>query len=203
MDRKQHWDTVYTTKAATEVSWFQDNPALSLDLIDQSGILKTASIVDIGGGASRLVDALLAQNYSDVTVLDIAEPALAASKARLAANALRVHWITADITQWQPTLHYALWHDRAVFHFLTDAADRDAYRRALLAGTTSGSQIIIASFAPDGPERCSGLPVMRYAPETLQAELGTEFALQDARREEHRTPGGNIQRFQYSRLLRR
>jgi trans-aconitate methyltransferase len=116
MDRKQHWDTVYTTKAATEVSWFQDNPALSLGLIGQSGILKTASIVDIGGGASRLVDALLSQNYSDVTVLDIAEPALAAGKARLAANALRVHWITADITQWQPTRHYALWHDRAVFH---------------------------------------------------------------------------------------
>jgi trans-aconitate methyltransferase len=203
MDRKQHWDTVYTTKAATEVSWFQDNPALSLDLIDQSGMPKTAALVDIGGGASRLVDTLLAQNYSDVTVLDIAEPALAASKARLGDQAQRVHWITADITHWQPARHYAMWHDRAVFHFLTDAADRDAYRRALLAGTASGSQIVIASFAPDGPERCSGLPVMRYAPESLLTELGAEFALRDARREEHHTPGGSIQRFQYSCLLRR
>ncbi|QDO99112.1 class I SAM-dependent methyltransferase [Ferrovibrio terrae] len=203
MDRKQHWDTVYTTKAATEVSWFQDNPALSLDLIDQSGMPKTAALVDIGGGASRLVDTLLAQNYSDVTVLDIAEPALAASKARLGDQAQRVHWIAADITHWQPARHYAMWHDRAVFHFLTDAADRDAYRRALLAGTASGSQIVIASFAPDGPERCSGLPVMRYAPESLLTELGAEFALRDARREEHHTPGGSIQRFQYSCLLRR
>lgn len=203
MDRKQHWDTVYTTKAANEVSWFQDNPALSLDLIDQSGMPKTAALVDIGGGASRLVDTLLAQNYSDVTVLDIAEPALAASKARLGDQAQRVHWIAADITHWQPPRSYAMWHDRAVFHFLTDAADRDAYRRALLAGTASGSQIVIASFAPDGPERCSGLPVMRYAPESLLTELGAEFALRDARREEHHTPGGSIQRFQYSCLLRR
>lgn len=202
MDRKQHWDSVYTTKAATEVSWFQDNPALSLDLIGENSASQSAPLIDIGGGASRLVDALLVRGYSDVTVLDIAEPALAAAKARLSDQAQKVNWIVADITRWQPARPYALWHDRAVFHFLTDAADRAAYRRALIAGTTIGSQIIIASFAPDGPERCSGLPVMRYAPETLQTELGGDFALQDARREEHRTPGGNIQRFQYSRFRR-
>lgn len=202
MDRKEHWDTVYTTKAVDQVSWFQDTPALSLDLIGRSGVSGTAPVVDIGGGASRLVDALLAQGYSDVTVLDIAEAALSASRTRLGHRAQNVHWVVADITQWQPARRYALWHDRAVFHFLTDAADREAYRRALLAGTASGSRIIIASFAPDGPERCSGLPVMRYAPETLQTELGADFALEDARHEEHRTPGGNIQRFQYSRFRR-
>jgi hypothetical protein len=202
MDRKQHWDSVYTTKAATEVSWFQDNPALSLDLIGENSASTSAPLIDIGGGASRLVDALLVRGYSDVTVLDIAESALAATRARLSDQAQEVNWIIADITRWQPARPYALWHDRAVFHFLTDAADRAAYRRALIAGTVSGSHIIIASFAPDGPERCSGLPVMRYAPETLQTELGAGFALQDARREEHRTPGGNIQRFQYSRFAR-
>lgn len=198
MDRKQHWDTVYTTKAVDQVSWFQDTPALSLDLIGRSGVSRTAPLVDIGGGASRLVDALLGQGYSDVTVLDIAEAALSASRIRLGHLAQNVRWVVADITQWQPARCYALWHDRAVFHFLTDAADREAYRRALLAGTASGSQVIIASFALDGPERCSGLPVMRYAPEGLQTELGADFALEDARHEEHHTPGGNIQRFQYS-----
>lgn len=203
MDRKQHWDTVYTTKAHTDVSWYQESPALSLDFIRQSGLPKAAPLVDIGGGASRLVDALLAEGYGDVTVLDIASPALDVSKARLGEQASLVHWIAADITQWPPPRRYALWHDRAVFHFLTDATDRDAYRHTLLAGTNRGSHIIIASFAPDGPERCSGLPVMRYAPETLQAELGADFVLQAARQEEHRTPGGNLQRFQYSHLVRR
>lgn len=202
MDRKQHWDTVYTTKAVDQVSWFQDTPALSLDLISRSGTSRVAPLIDIGGGASRLVDALLAQGYSDVTVLDIAEAALSASRARLGNRAQNVHWVVADITQWQPARPYALWHDRAVFHFLTDHADRDAYRRALNMGTTAGSQVIIASFAPDGPERCSGLPVMRYTPESLQTELGADFALEDARHEEHRTPGGSIQRFQYSRFRR-
>lgn len=202
MDRKQHWDTVYTTKAETDVSWFQDSPALSLELIGESGVPANAALLDVGGGASRLVDALLARGYGDTTVLDIAEPALAASKTRLGTQAQRAQWIAADITQWLPSRRYALWHDRAVFHFLTDIADRAGYKRGLLAGTAPGSQIIIASFAPDGPERCSGLPVMRYSPDSLLAELGAGFSLQDSRLEEHRTPAGNIQRFQYSRLLR-
>ncbi|WP_341894557.1 class I SAM-dependent methyltransferase [Ferrovibrio terrae] len=202
MDRKQHWDTVYTSKAETEVSWFQDNPATSLALIEQAAIGLDAAVVDIGGGASRLVDALLARQYRSISVLDIAVDALAKSKARLGAQAADVTWIVADITRWQPPQQYALWHDRAVFHFLTDPADRLAYRTALLAGTAAGNRIIIASFALDGPERCSGLPVMRYAPETLQAELGTPFVLTDSRHEEHRTPGGGVQRFQYSCFIR-
>lgn len=202
MDRKQHWDTVYTSKAETEVSWFQDNPAVSLALIEQAAIAPDAAIVDIGGGASRLVDALLARQYRSVTVLDIAADALAKSKARLGEQAADVTWIVADITRWQPPRQYALWHDRAVFHFLTDPADRLAYKTALLAGTAAGSRIIIASFAPDGPERCSGLPVMRYAPEALQAELGAPFVLKESRHEDHRTPSGSIQRFQYSCFTR-
>lgn len=202
MDRKQHWDTVYTSKAETEVSWFQDNPALSLALIEQAAVGPDAAVIDIGGGASRLVDALLARHYRFVTVLDIAVDALAKSKARLGEQVSDVAWIVADITRWRPPRHYALWHDRAVFHFLTDPADRLAYKTALLAGTVTGSKVIIASFALDGPERCSGLPVMRYAPETLQAELGAPFVLTDSRHEEHRTPGGGVQHFQYSCLIR-
>ncbi|MCW0232069.1 MAG: class I SAM-dependent methyltransferase [Ferrovibrio sp.] len=202
MDRKQHWDSVYTTRAETEVSWFQDNPALSLALIQNSGIAHDAALIDIGGGASRLADALLAEGYGNLAVLDIAAAALEKSRTRLGEAASRIDWIVADITQWQPTRAYRLWHDRAVFHFLTEPSDRAAYKRALLAGTGAGSQIIIASFAPDGPERCSGLPVTRYSPQSLQTELGADFVLQESRHEEHRTPGGNLQHFQFSRFAR-
>lgn len=202
MDRKQHWDSVYATKAETEVSWFQDNPGISLGLIAQAGLAREAAVIDIGGGASRLADALLELGYSHITVLDIAAAALEKSQARLGPKAAQIAWLVADITQWQPPQTYALWHDRAVFHFLTEAADRAAYKRALLAGTQAGSHVVIASFAPDGPERCSGLPVRRYSPQSLQAELGADFRLENSRQDEHRTPGGNIQRFQFSRFIR-
>lgn len=202
MDRKQHWDSVYATKAETEVSWFQDNPGISLGLIAQAGLAREAAVIDIGGGASRLADALLELGYSHITVLDIAAAALEKSQARLGPKAAQIAWLVADITQWQPPQTYALWHDRAVFHFLTEAADRAAYKRALLAGTQADSHVVIASFAPDGPERCSGLPVRRYSPQSLQAELGSDFRLENSRQDEHRTPGGNIQRFQFSRFIR-
>lgn len=202
MDRKQHWDSVYATKAETEVSWFQDNPGISLGLIAQAGLAREAAVIDIGGGASRLADTLLELGYSHITVLDIAAAALEKSQARLGPKAAQIAWLVADITQWQPPQTYALWHDRAVFHFLTEAADRAAYKRALLAGTQAGSHVVIASFAPDGPERCSGLPVRRYSPQSLQAELGADFRLENSRQDEHRTPGGNIQRFQFSRFIR-
>jgi trans-aconitate methyltransferase len=159
-------------------------------------------VIDIGGGASRLADALLELGYSHITVLDIAAAALEKSQARLGPKAAQIAWLVADITQWQPPQTYALWHDRAVFHFLTEAADRAVYKRALLAGTQAGSHVVIASFAPDGPERCSGLPVRRYSPQSLQAELGADFRLENSRQDEHRTPGGNIQRFQFSRFIR-
>ena len=198
MDSKQHWDEVYALKAEDAVSWFQPRPELSLALIHAAGLGKTDALIDVGGGASRLVDALLAEGFSDVTVLDIAAAALQKSRARVGRDGDRVHWIAADITRWTPERRYRLWHDRAVFHFLTAPEDRAAYRRVLEAALAPGGTAVIASFALDGPERCSGLPVQRYAPETLAAELGPAFRLKEFRREEHQTPAGKVQRFQYS-----
>lgn len=198
MDSKQHWDEVYAQKAEDAVSWFQPRPDISLELIDAAGLKPGDPIVDVGGGASRLVDQLLAQGHQDVTVLDVAAAALEKSRARLGEAADSVHWVVADITRWRPERRYRLWHDRAVFHFLTAPEDRLAYRRALEVGLMSGGTAIVASFALDGPERCSGLPVQRYSPDTLAAELGPAFKLLERRQEEHTTPMGRVQRFQYS-----
>ena len=180
------------------MSWFQPRPETSLALIHGAGIAKTDALIDVGGGASRLVDALLAEGFSDVTVLDIAAGALAKSRARLGKDADRARWVAADITRWQPERKYRLWHDRAVFHFLTEPDDRAAYKRALEAALAPGGTAIIASFALDGPERCSGLSVRRYAPESLAMELGPAFTLTTHRHEAHTTPAGKLQQFQYS-----
>jgi hypothetical protein len=198
MDPRQHWDEVYRQKAEQDVSWFQAEPALSLELIRQAGLAKQEPMVDMGAGASRLVDRLLAEGYSDLTVLDIAEAALQKSRARLGEAADRVSWIAADMTRWQPPKRYRLWHDRAVFHFLTEAADRAAYRETLGSALMPQGIAIIASFALDGPERCSGLPVQRYSPESLAAELGEDFRLIEQKSEAHTTPAGKLQLFQYS-----
>lgn len=202
VSREQHWQEVYSTKGEDEVSWFQDRPQTSLDLIAQTGLTPDASLIDIGGGASRLVDALLAADWRDIAVLDIAGAALAKARERLGPQGAGVDWIVADITQWRPQRRYDLWHDRAVFHFLTDAADRAAYKAALRAAVAPGGHVVIGSFAPDGPERCSGLPVQRYSPDSLQAELGPDFVLQQALQEEHHTPAGRLQHFQFSRFRR-
>ena len=180
------------------MSWYQTRPETSLALLHSTGIARTDALIDVGGGASRLVDALLQEGFSDVTVLDIAAAALEKSRARLGVDAGKARWITADITRWQPERRYRFWHDRAVFHFLTDPADRAAYRRVLEAGLVPGGHALIASFALDGPERCSGLPVQRYAPETLAMELGAAFTLVSQRHEANTTPAGRLQRFQYS-----
>jgi trans-aconitate methyltransferase len=202
-ERQLHWEEVYNTKSDDEVSWFQGRPQTSLDLFAESSLPHDAAIIDIGGGASRLVDALLDEDYKDLTVLDIAAAALHKTKQRLNERASAVHWIVADITLWQPDRRYALWHDRAVFHFLTSPEDRAAYKRALSDALPAGGIAILASFAPDGPERCSGLPVMRYSSENLARELGPAFALEAARLEEHLTPAGRVQKFQFSRFRRR
>lgn len=200
-ERKHHWEDVHSRKREDEVSWFQARPETSLALIAE-GMDASASVIDIGAGASRLVDALLAQGYRDVTVLDIASTAFERVQERLGAQADEVTWEVADITQWQPERHYDVWHDRAVFHFLVDAADREAYRRAVLNGTHPGSRVIIGTFAEDGPEKCSGLPVRRYSAEELAAELGQEFVLEKTLREAHSTPGGNIQNFRFCTFRR-
>jgi Methyltransferase domain len=198
MDRKQHWEDVYQQKPDDNLSWFQPRPAISLELICATGLQKTDALIDMGAGVSRLVDHLLAEGYSDVTLLDIAESALQKTRERLGDAANRVHWIAADVTHWKPEHQYRLWHDRAVFHFLTDATERAAYRRNLEASLVTGGTAIIASFAFEGPERCSGLPVQRYSPETLSAELGSRFRLIQHRSEAHHTPASRIQPFQYS-----
>jgi trans-aconitate methyltransferase len=203
MDRRAHWQTVYQNKSEDDVSWFQARPARSLELIRRTGLVaEGARLIDVGGGASRLVDALVAQGDLRVTVLDIAEAALAQARKRLGQQAERVEWIAADILRWTPPQRYDLWHDRALFHFLTDPADRQDYTRTLAAGLSPGGQAVIATFAPDGPERCSGLPVCRYDPDGLAAALGTGFRLLDSLTEDHVTPAGKLQKFQYCRLVR-
>jgi SAM-dependent methyltransferase len=200
--RKSHWESVYTTKGEREVSWFQENPAISLELIALAGLPEGASIIDVGGGASRLVDVLLQRNIGQITVLDLSAAALDATRKRLDAKGAGVKWVVADITTWQPTQTYDLWHDRAVFHFLTDSADQNAYLDRLKKAVKRGGHVIIGTFALDGPEKCSGLPVIRYGSESLSALLGTDFKLIDARRHDHVTPWGALQRFQFSTFRR-
>jgi SAM-dependent methyltransferase len=199
--RKAHWENVYTTKGESEVSWFQDNPAPSLDLIDLAQPTSETAIVDIGGGASRLVDSLVARGFRDITVLDLSEAALSAARRRLGGDG-RVQWIVADVTRWRPTRTYDIWHDRAAFHFLTEPADRAAYIANLKKAIKPGGHVIIGTFALDGPERCSGLPVSRHDAASLAGELGDGFTLVDSRGHEHSTPWGATQRFQFSTFRR-
>jgi SAM-dependent methyltransferase len=201
-DRGAHWENVYRTKGEREVSWFQETPSMSLELIRSAGPTRHSAIVDIGGGASRLVDALVAAGYDAVTVLDLAGSALAAAKMRLGPAAAGVTWIVADAVKWKPLQSYDLWHDRAAFHFLTDEADRAAYVACLRDALRPGGHAVIATFALDGPERCSGLPVVRYDAASLGKVLGDAFRLVETRRHDHHTPMGSIQRFQFS-LFRR
>jgi len=201
-DRQAHWDNVYRTKREDEVSWFQASPSVSLDLIHAAGIGRDASIIDIGGGASRLVDALLDEGFVDLTVLDLSEESLNATKARLGARAHAVTWIVADVTRWQPTRAYDVWHDRAAFHFLTEPEDRTAYAERVLRAVRPSGHVIVGTFAPDGPERCSGLPVVRHDAESIGHVLGPWFELIESRHHDHRTPMGGSQKFQFSRYRR-
>jgi trans-aconitate methyltransferase len=202
MQRKQHWEQVYRDRQPGEVSWYQAHPEYSLDLIAGTGLGKTGAIIDVGGGASRLVDRLLAAGYQDVTVLDIAGAALDHARTRLGPRADRVTWLEGDVTAFRPARPYALWHDRAVFHFLTDPGDRRRYRDILLQALPAGAHAVIATFAPDGPSQCSSLPVARYDAQQLQTTLGNGFELLETRREAHLTPAGKTQHFLYFCLRR-
>ncbi|WP_439402017.1 class I SAM-dependent methyltransferase [Bradyrhizobium sp. DASA03068] len=202
-DRSTHWDHVYATKGEAEVSWYQDSPAISLAMIRAAGSDRDTAIIDIGGGASRLVDALLQDGYRDVAVLDLSANALEAAKKRIGQAASTVDWIVADATTWHPARTYDVWHDRAAFHFLTDPRDRAAYVERLRSTVKPGGHVIIATFAPGGPEKCSGLPVQRHDSASLAAELGPDFELVETRSETHHTPWGSSQAFQFSRFRRR
>ena len=203
MDRKAHWEAIYTTKAPTDVSWFQASPDLSLELIAATGAGKNARIIDVGGGASMLVDQLLEARCTRVTVLDISAAALRHAKERLGQRADHVTWLEADVTAGRLAGTFDVWHDRAVFHFLTDTDDRKRYIEALDRSVPSGGHLIIAAFAPEGPPRCSGLEVRRYSPAALQEELGERFELVETRRELHTTPSKAQQAFLYARFRKR
>jgi len=196
--RQEHWEKVYTSKSENEVSWFQESPAPSLALIVDIGAALSSAIIDIGGGASRLVDQLIDRGFQDVTVLDLSATALETAKARLGGRATRAHWLVADATLWEPSRTYDIWHDRAAFHFLTEERDRSAYIARLKQGLKIGGHAIIATFALDGPEKCSGLPVMRYDGPRLGQTLGPEFKLLQSQGNDHATPWGSHQQFQFS-----
>jgi SAM-dependent methyltransferase len=200
--RGGHWDGVYRRKAETQVSWFEPTPQVSLSLLESVGAGPGHSVIDVGGGASRLVDELVRRGYRDVAVLDIARSALQAARERLGEGAAAVDWINADVREWTPRRAYDVWHDRAAFHFLLSESDRRAYHDRLLAALRSGGHVIIGTFAADGPERCSGLPVVRHDAEALSAFLGPSFRPVTSLKHAHTTPSGATQRFQFAAFTR-
>ena len=200
---KENGEKVYQNKASDAVSWFQEHATQSLEIIRSIGAPLNASIIDVGGGASTLVDDLLGSGFNTVSVLDLSASALEAVRKRLGAAGDGVTWIAGDIrTVHLPDHTYDIWHDRAVFHFLTDPVDRAAYVRQVMKSVKPGGHVIVATFAPDGPEQCSGLPVARYAPGELHQEFGPSFDLLEHMSEEHKTPWGSVQHFVYCHCLK-
>ena len=202
MERQQHWDTVYRTKAEQDVSWFEALPHVSLQLLDAAGVTADTCVLDVGGGDSRLVDHLAARGLECLAVLDVSGAALGRARARLGASAAIPIWIEADVTADWSLKPMDVWHDRAVFHFLVASDDRARYRAHLLRTLRVGGSAIVATFAPNGPETCSGLPVQRYSAASLTEALGDGLELQDAVPHLHTTPWGTTQAFQYCRFTR-
>lgn len=199
MDSKAHWEAVYASKRPEDVSWYQRRPAISLQLLDEFGATPDSCIIDVGGGDSTFVDTLLERHYHCLTVLDISNAALSRARGRLGARASEVTWLATDITRSALPRHaYDLWHDRAVFHFLIDPMDRRRYREVAASSVRNNGVLIIATFAPHGPPRCSGLDVRRYSAEALSEELGSVFTLERSLVEVHRTPAGVEQPFTYA-----
>jgi SAM-dependent methyltransferase len=201
-DPKAHWERVYAERPPAQVSWYQREPLLSLALVARSGVAKDQPIIDVGGGASTLADHLLAAGYQRLAVLDIAALALDHARARLGSAAARVEWYEADVTAFSPPHRFALWHDRAVFHFLTDDRGRAAYLQSLDRALLPDGQLIVAAFGIGGPTKCSGLDVMRYDAASLGAVLGDGYRLVETATETHLTPAGKAQLFGYHRFAR-
>jgi len=201
-DRKRHWEAVHTGKAPEETSWYQSTPGLSLSMIANTGFGPEASLVDVGAGASLLVDHLMDRGYRDLTVVDISSAALARARRRLGERAARVHWIEADVTAFVPARHFDVWHDRAAFHFLTEKQDREQYTAVMRKALRPRGQAIVATFAPGGPVKCSGLDIVQYDAGKLGRELGPGFVLEEQQSEQHVTPAGGQQLFNYFRFKR-
>jgi SAM-dependent methyltransferase len=199
---RQHWDTVYTKRPEHELSWFQAEPELSIKLIENAGLALADPVIDVGGGASVLADRLLKKGYRDISVLDISPDSLEKSRRRLGSQAKKVEWIGGDIRQFRPARQYALWHDRALFHFMMREADRRNYVKSLRNSLSTGGQVIIAAFAIGGPHQCSGLEIMQYDAAGLARELGPGFTLAEQLRETHITPSNAKQLFGYYRFRR-
>ena len=198
MDTKSHWDKVYTTKAPDAVSWYRKHLETSLALIERAADARSPSIIDVGGGESTLVDDLLLRGYTNITILDISQAAIDVTKSRLGLAAEQVHWLVADITkvELEPRA-YDVWHDRAVFHFLTAPEQRTAYVRQVARSVKPGGHVIVSAFGPEGPTKCSGLEVMRYDADSLHREFGTRFRLVESSTESHHTPSETTQQFLY------
>jgi ubiquinone/menaquinone biosynthesis C-methylase UbiE len=202
--RRSHWENLYTTKDTTQVSWYAPHLEVSLQLIEQTGVGKEGQIIDVGGGASTLADDLLERGYQNLTVLDISSTAMTASQARLGERAGGVQWVEGDVTQVAlPQNHFDVWHDRAVFHFLTDLWDRRRYLDLAAASLKSGGHLVLATFSHDGPTKCSGLETVRYSAESLTAEVGEGFEFVESRGDLHKTPFNTEQEFLYTRFRKR
>ncbi len=201
-NRKDHWEHIYSDKGVTEVSWYQQCPENSLRLIKATAVKKSARIIDIGGGASTLVDFLLDDGYQNLSVLDISHAAIEHARSRLGSNEAQIKWIEQDITKFIAEQPFEVWHDRAVFHFLTDADDRLSYVKAISHALKPGAHAIIATFNLDGPEKCSGLDIVQYSPETLSDIFSEGFELVETSTEQHDTPSGKSQSFVYCRFKR-
>lgn len=203
MHTKKHWESVYTGKALKEVSWYRPHLDTSLALIEHLTLSHSAAIIDVGAGASTLVDDLRQRGYANITALDISETALRATQERLGPDSARIQWLTADVCETDlPANYYDLWHDRAVFHFLTLPEQRSSYVERAAASVKRNGHLVIGTFGPQGPRRCSGLDTARYDAATLEAEFGTQFALTESRIEWHTAPSGIQQQFLYGVLKR-
>lgn len=198
MDVKTHWENVYQTKDPEAVSWYRPHLETSLALIERTGVGHSSAIIDVGGGESTLADDLLARGYQNITVLDISETAIDVCKNRMGAAAGRIHWLAADVTRTElPTSTYDVWHDRAVFHFLTGPEQRAAYVRNVARSVKRDGHVIVSTFGPEGPMKCSGLDVVRYNADSLHDQFGARFRLVESSKELHRTPFGTTQQFLY------
>lgn len=193
-DLREHWQNIYGTKDAAEVSWYEEVPRTSLEAIERL-LPRDGSLIDVGAGASNLVDHLIADGYADITVLDVSEAALATTRLRLAASLVQPTFLVADITTWQPSRHYDLWHDRAVFHFMTDVRMQSGYVKAMSSAVKPGGHAVVSTFADDGPEQCSGLSVVRYDEASLAAQFASDFTVVESWRSTHVTPWRSEQRF--------